>query len=388
MFDAVIFASQGDAAETLRRLVTDSPLIALDRGCDQLPSPYEAARIMNGVSPDIVFLELSDLDQAVSVAAEVRRFSSNTAVIGFGIFASQELRDSLAKSGIHDVLGSAASEGDVADCVDRAIHAIDATRYSNLVVFLPGKAGSGSTVTALNVAGALKRDLEQRVLLLEADTRSGILATLTDSHPRLHLQDILERAGQLTGAEWESLIVTKSGVDLVFARHNRRGSLPQWYGYYQLLKLVCSRYDMVIVDLPEAVNEATAEIVQRAETIHIVCTPELPSAELGRQRRDELLARGVERDRISVIMNRWTGRGMASEEFEKNLDLPIAFQIPNDYLTINQATLAGGFADPSSELGQSFARLARQLAGVAEPEPTGALAGFLSRWRQRSVPAH
>jgi Flp pilus assembly CpaE family ATPase len=383
MFDAVIFANPGPAAATLRRLVTESPFLALERGFDKFPSTYEATRVMNTLSPDIIFLDLTDLDQALSVASEIRRLSTDTAVIGFGAIVSQDLSSSLIGLGIHGVLGSTASASAVAEVVDRAVHAMDSTRYSNLLVLLPGKAGSGSTASALNLAGALKRDLGQSVLLLEADTRSGILDTLTGAQPQLYLQDILKRAGQMTGADWESIPVAKSGVDLVFARRGTQGLLPQWYGYYQLLKLVCSRYDTVIVDLPEAVNDATAEIVRRADKTYIVCTPELPPIELARQRLDELLVRGVKRTRISVILNRWIDRGMTTEEFENKLGLSIAFQLPNDYQAACQATLAGGYVDPSSKLGQSFGGLARKIAGIAEPEPPRVPAGLFGRWRQR-----
>ena len=384
MFSAVIIANPGDAAETLGRLVSDSPLVALDRAFSQLPSPYEAARIMNGLSPDIVFLDLSELDQAVAVASEIRSHSPNTAVIGFGALTDPDLCDALAKVGIHGVLGTTPYLSDVAAQVDQAVHAVDVTRYPNLIVFLPGKAGSGSTVAALNVAGAIRRDLDRRVLLIEADTRSGILATLTGTQPREHLQDILARAGSLSGAEWHNLPSTKAGVDLVFARRDTRGPLPQWDGYYHLLKLVCARYDTVIVDLPEAVNDATAEIVRRAEANYIVCTPELPSCELARQRREELLDRAVERPRISVVMNRWVDqKKLTTGAFEELLGLPIAFHLPNDYPATRRATLAGGCVDPSSELGQSVVRLARQITGLTEPEPASALSGILTRWRSR-----
>src|SRR6266849_1921343 len=59
-----------------------------------------------------------------------------------------------------------------------AIRKVRAGVSDKLSVFLPSKAGSGSTTAALNVAGAFATGLGKKTLLIEADLHSGVLSTL------------------------------------------------------------------------------------------------------------------------------------------------------------------------------------------------------------------
>jgi Flp pilus assembly CpaE family ATPase len=78
------------------------------------------------------------------------------------------------------------------------------------------------------------------------------------------------------------------------------------WGYQRLLSFVRSRYDVVIGDLPEVVNDATEVVARAAQTIFVVTAPSSPSLYLASRRRYELEARGVAAAKIKYIVNRKT----------------------------------------------------------------------------------
>ena len=108
--------------------------------------------------------------------------------------------------------------------------------------------------------------------MIEADLNSGVLAVLLKATFHRSLLDALDKADELDYSSWTHCVVNKLGIDLLLA--DRSKPFPSWSSYLHLLQFVKSRYDLIVVDLPEVVNDATAEIVRRSKYIFTVCTPE------------------------------------------------------------------------------------------------------------------
>ena len=68
------------------------------------------------------------------------------------------------------------------------------------------------------------------------------------------LPDALEHQGEfLSPLEWRQLTAQLQGMDLLLSNPSRRGRLPSWADYYQLLLLIQKQYDYIVVDLPEVI---------------------------------------------------------------------------------------------------------------------------------------
>ena len=169
-----------------------------------------------------------------------------------------------------------------------AIRKVRAGVSEKLSVFLPAKAGSGSTTVALNVAGALAIRPGKKTLLIEADLHSGVVSTLLNITPSLPLVDALASAATLDYSAWTKYVVKAAGLDALLTDRAKTRPLPSWMNYHQLLRFALGRYDHVIADLPEVINDATEELVRSAHAVLVVCTPEVLSLTLARHRLDEL----------------------------------------------------------------------------------------------------
>jgi Flp pilus assembly CpaE family ATPase len=157
--------------------------------------------------------------------------------------------------------------------------------------------------------------------------------------------------------------------------------MPQWHDYFLLLDAVKMQYDFVLVDLPELVNPATREIVQRARQVFTVCTPELPSLRLAQRRLEELRGWRVPDDRIQLLLNRWHSGDISPDDVRALIGRPVFQVIPNDYPTVRRAMMEGRTVGPATKLGKAFGDLAAALLQSGSPaEKSGALSrlrGFL-----------
>lgn len=366
MFSGLILSPEPNACRTIRRLSVDTHQVSIGGTLSHLPTPYEMDRIAITTCPDIVFIDLRALDRSsLEILEDLRTALPGTALVGFGSPPMSSRESIGVLEAVDACLGVAGGLDEFRNTVKEAIRCVDRTIHGNLFAFLPSKAGSGCSVTALNIAGRVTTVLGRTVLLIDGDTRSGILSVLTGSSPRLELQDAIRSIHTIGRAEWHSNhVASRFGADLLLGKPSTGRSLVEWHHYYQLLRFVSSEYDFVFVDLPEAVNDATAEAVSRARSVFIVCTPELLSIELARQRKQELAARGVDLGRVSVILNRATPRGIPPDRIEELLDLQVAITLPNDYHSILESTINSEMVNSASHLGRAYLAAAETLVGA------------------------
>lgn len=333
------------------------------RALPRYGAPYELTRLMNVLTPQLVFLEVGPSPEAVEAAREIRAVSPKTPVIGFGCDCEPDQLRELEKAGVSNLLFWPFTAGKFKSAVIRAIDQERIDSSSKVVAFLPAKAGSGSSTAALNVAGALARAHNQEVLIIDADMHSGVQALLLGCSSEKSIADALENARALDDAMWGTLALRARGLTLLAAPGC--GGVTRLFSpwdYLHLLGFARSRYDCVVIDLPEVVNDATEAVVKQAEEIYVVCTPELASLTLARRRIVELQTRGAEDDRVAVVLNRHSNRGLKLHEVEEVVGRKVALALPNDYPRVCKAGLKAGLLEGESKIARAFADFAHLVA--------------------------
>jgi pilus assembly protein CpaE len=371
VFKAILLVHDESAGLTIENLALESKQVTFQRTLNRFPQAHELGKILNTFTPDLAFLDLSDWDSALAAAADIRSLAPRTPIIGFGAGWAPHKETQCADAGITDLLVSPVTLKKFQDCVERAIHKMRGTGQENLLAFLPAKAGSGCSIIALNLAGYLadtssKDSLGKKVLLIEGDLHSGVISVLVGGKHPYSLLDALEASGQLDYSEWSKYIVKFHGLDVLLCGRPRKSILPLWSNYHQLLDFAASRYDYILVDLPEVVNDATVEIVRRAKRVFVVCTPEMPSLSLAPHRCEELQTRGIPAEKIALLLNRWHKGEATAEQVQDLLKFPVSAVFENDYLSVSRATRESALVNPETKLGRSFVAFARTLAGAPD----------------------
>jgi pilus assembly protein CpaE len=255
MFGAVLFAHSEAEAAAVEQLAIESKQVSFQKTSYRFPQPFELAQILNAHSPSLVFLDFSDWSTALTTARSIRSHSRGTAIIGFGGgWQSGGEAESVA-AGVTDLLISPFTLKKFEDSVERAIQKMRGAVQENLLAFLPAKAGSGCSTIALNTAGYLaglagKGSTGRKVLLIEADLHSGVISVLLDTRHVWSVLDALENAGELDYSLWMKYVTKIHGVDFLLADPAKK-VFASWTNYHHLLDFAASRYDHILVDLPE-----------------------------------------------------------------------------------------------------------------------------------------
>jgi MinD-like ATPase involved in chromosome partitioning or flagellar assembly len=354
------------AADAIEMMTMDSGAFLPCIKITPLPPAKEIARSLTAQNPAIVLLDLGDWIEAAGIAKEIQHSLPRTVIIGFRPRWDRAEQFKFEEAGILDLLPEPFSPGDIEAAAYEAIHRRYPLTHKNILAFVPAKAGGGCSTVALHVAAALAGS-DKKVLLVECDQRSGPLSIMLNLEQNKGLPEVLQHEAEfMSPLEWRQFTAQHMGLDLLLSNPNRRGRLPSWADYYRLLQFAQKQYDYIVVDLPEVINQATAEFVRNARVVFIVCQPELPSLKLAKLRRSELESCEIPPENIKVLVNRWEKRRLTMENIEKAVDGKVFATVPNDYKEVRDSILETRLASPSSSFGKACEALAQNISGLPE----------------------
>jgi pilus assembly protein CpaE len=393
MLSLALYTENPDSEFCIEQLVQESSqynLVIKSRPDSPAADLFQSLKRLD---PDVVLLDLTEWsrpdseENAVGAAALARFLQASdlrAVVIGFVASSSPAQQDEFKEAGIADLLPLPFSSLELEKIVYDALHREHPVSNQNILAFLPAKAGAGCSVITMNTAAAVANQLQKKVLLLEADRRSGPLAIMLNLERHRGLPQALTSAASLTTLSWQQQYVEAFGVHILLAEAGGRKTQPGWADYYQLLHFVQKKYDFVFADLPEVVNPASAEVARCARGVFLVCTPEVPSLRMTIQRLAELEEYGVGADRVHIILNRQERRGLPVQEIEAILGHSIFAALPNDYARIRDAIVESRLVASDSPFGEGCVALARKLSGLKESSLMDTTFGLLSKLRRRA----
>jgi MinD-like ATPase involved in chromosome partitioning or flagellar assembly/CheY-like chemotaxis protein len=361
---AALFIADTNMAGLLRRLAGESNEFAIGSIVELTTVGYAVARTLSTSMPDVILMEMTDLDRDLPQAAKIHQQAPRIPLVGL---ASKDIQQALSRSASSDFTSLVVwpfTATELEQAISGAIHKLHGGIFENLLAFVPGKAGSGASTVVLHTALILAQELKRRVLVIEGDLHSGLLSEMLSVKPKHSIRDVLAEASRIDNMGWQGFVTSVGGVDFLLTKPEVKTPVPSWAHYFQMLHFAAEKYDLVLADLPEVVNPATAEIVRTARAVYVVSTPEIASLQLSKQRCEELHNWGVERGRIQALLNRGHKSDIAAPEAAQILGCPVAATFPNDYRTLKRATTDGGLLDKRSDLGAAYLKFSRILTGA------------------------
>lgn len=350
------------AADAIDLLAQESGAFQVCYKACPVPPAKEVVRALSVQNPAIILLDLGDWDEASRLTSEIQHNQARAVIVGFRPRWNRAEQLTFEDAGILDLLHEPFSPGDIEAGAYEAMHRRYPVTHQNILTFLPAKAGSGCTTVTLHLASALAAT-GKKVLLIECDRRSGPLSIMLNLERHNGLPEALEHHGELSPLEWRQVTAQLLQMDLLLANPTRRSRLPSWADYYQLLLFAQKQYDYIVVDLPEVINQATAEFVRNARAVFIVCQPEMPSIKLANFRRSELEICEIPGDRVNVLVNRWERGRLTKQAIESMVGGPVFGTLPNDYKEIRNAVMESRLAAPSSAFSKACEALAPTILG-------------------------
>jgi MinD-like ATPase involved in chromosome partitioning or flagellar assembly len=303
MLTALIFGADREITSQLQQLCSLTQDVCVYRSLEHYPQCHESMRLLNSFAPQIVFLGADDEAAAHAVEHDIRSIQPSTAILGVSARCKRPDFFESAFGGF-SVCPMPCSPDDFRAAIFQALETADGKKNGAVFAFQPAKAGSGATTTALFVSHILATLGEKRVLVLECDLHAGPISMLYNLRPAYSMMDALEDSHRLTDEAWNEMVTHTGGID-VLSSVSRLGvrEVSPW-GYQRLLSFVRSRYDVIIADLPEVVDNATEVVVRAAQAVFIVTAPSTPSLFLAGRRRYDLEARGIGTAKVKYVINR------------------------------------------------------------------------------------
>jgi len=219
------------------------------------------------------------------------------------------------------------------------------------------------------------------VLLSDFDLSCGMLRFMLKLTNGFAVPDAIERAADLDENLWPPLVTRVHGMDVLHAGRINPDSRIDLVQINRLIAFMRRTYQVLCFDLSGNLEKYSLEIMQESKRILLVCTGEIPSLHLAREKLGYLKDAGL-MARISVILNRVEKRPQfTKDQVEDMLGVPVARVFANDYQAVNRALEEGSLLDSNSELGKSFADFAAQLMNQPGPAAEVAKRRFLGFFR-------
>jgi pilus assembly protein CpaE len=254
-----------------------------------------------------------------------------------------------------------------------------------ILSFIPSKAGVGTTTLALNITAALARPGDKRVLLTDLDLNSGMLRFLLQLFPEYSIIDAVENVENLDEVIWPQVTTSRFNMDLLHSGRVNPNLRIEPEQVSKLLTFVRRNYDSLVFDHSGNLERYSLEVMQESKQIFLVCTPEIPSLHLAREKMTFLKSLGLD-SRVFLLLNRVPKRSMFTvDQVEELVGVKVAYSFSNDYYAVNRATTQAECLAPDSVIGAQCADFVRNLGDLrAHEKAAGGRRKFLEFFTTQS----
>lgn len=372
MLRAIIISPDSDMSSRLADLIRSQGKVALMKTTDRFLSGYDLERFLRANAPQIVFLSIEDLEKAKSVLKGIEETLPGCQVVAIDRTCDPQVLLSLMHIGVREFLpypfdgqAYASAVGRLAELLDKKPAKIEFS--DNVFCFLPSKAGAGTSTIALNTAVAMSRVPDNHVLLMDLDLNSGMIGFMLKLDNVYTIYDAAENAGKLDEHLWPQLVASIGKLDVLPAGRLDPQTRVEPVQIRQLISFARRFYGSICIDLSGNMEKFSIEVMQEAKKILVVCTPEIPSLHLARQKLSLLQSMDLG-EKAAVLMNRSQKRPIIStEQIQSLLGVPVYQEFPNDYRGVHNALTTGREIDAASELGKQFAQLSYSMLDQSPP---------------------
>jgi pilus assembly protein CpaE len=256
-----------------------------------------------------------------------------------------------------------------------------------MIAFYGAKGGVGATTVAINTAIALHMEHDRKVVLVDGVLQFGDHRVFLDLGPdRKSITDAVSAPSVDADLMKSILVKHDSGVDLLLAPGSpEEGDLIREDRLTEVLALLRSMYDFVIIDVEKRLGDLTLSVLDHADEIHIVMTADLSCLKNVRLALEALDRIGYDRNRLRLVLNRSNAfTGISVGAAENALKREFETKIINEYRTAITAQNSGkpfSYARPDSALSKEISGLANRIDASGMPAKAGAKTGAVAARR-------
>lgn len=236
------------------------------------------------------------------------------------------------------------------------------------VITVAGAKGSiGKTVISVNLALALRRETGRPVVILDADTHFGDVATMLDLSPQRTVGDLLlllERVDRETINEF--LTSHPSGLQVLAAPDREGWERCDGESLKRLINLLAQTHDFVVIDTSGSFDPLVRACIEVSTLTLVITTGEVSSIRDTAAAVRRLESWEADPARVKVLLNRGVRvDGFRMDDLKEAISYDVFWQVPYDRrvpvsVQLGQPVMLQG----KSPAAQSLTALARLIAGT------------------------
>jgi len=366
MLRGIIICPDVDLNERLEAILTEIGVVSITRTLERYPNSLEMLRVIRAHAPQLIFVSTESTAKAIEVAREVEKNVPGVQIVAISRFCDPQILLEVMRAGIREFVSLPFDRQTltdtllrIKDTVQQRPPAIEAT--TQVFSFLPAKAGVGTSTLALNAAVAMSRLPNNNVLLSDFDLNSGMQRFMLKLDNTYCVTHAAEHALEMDESLWPTMVTSLDQLDVLHAGKLNPDFRLEPTQIRHLMEFMRRNYGALCFDLSGNLEKYSLEIMHESKRIFLVCTPEIPSLHLAREKY--LYLKQVDlAERVCVLLNRCQKRPLITPaQIEQLLGLPIYMTFPNDYQGVQRALTAGRWVEPNGELGKQFTALAHAM---------------------------
>lgn len=329
---------------------------------------------------DLIVID-RDISEAEGLARQIYTVASAVPCIAIVPELTTAVMRRLVHAGMRDVIGQPTPYTDMVMTIQSLLNVeLDrrkslgspepsARRRGKLVVVSSTKGGVGTTTIAVNLAVALRQLTSANVALTDFGLQFGDVGVHLNLWSRYTMQDLLHQSSEISEAMLDQVLQDhKAGIRVLLAPNE-----PEAAGEVtseqidHILDSLLEHYAYVVVDTWSFLDEVALKLIQRADEILIVTTPEIPTLKNAKHFLAYLRKHGLSVGRITLVLNRFPSvEGISLQDVQTHLGYPISANIPSEGRMITHSINQGVpivISHPKSWAAQSIMKLAAYVAG-------------------------
>ncbi len=287
-----------------------------------------------------------------------------------------EVLRSAIRLGIRDFFGQPYNRDEVLNVVHAAVKYLSErerieTGKGQIWSFFGAKGGVGCTTLAVNLGVACARRTSEKVLLVDLNLQSGHDALYLNVKSKYTVFDVLQN---LENLDLDVLLKTMprhaSGLYVLPGLfHIEEAELVTGAQIGTLLDILCSSFDLILVDNHPFFNEVSLKALDLSEKIFLISTLDLPTIYNSKRVLDLFTKMGYLQDKILVVLNRYEFYpGLQPQEMEKVLRFPIFGRVNEHDIGVVTACANHGvpivLKVPHSKMSRDILDIADRLMGT------------------------
>jgi pilus assembly protein CpaE len=382
MFNSLVVCPDQKLSARLEEALKATGNVSAVRVIDRYPGAVEVIRSLRAQAAEILFLSFESVTEALNIVKALEGEASSVQVVAIHRQMDPEVLLESMRSGVREFLVDPFDPHAVQESLAHIKALLERRPASYQITneiysFLPSKAGAGASTLVLNVSAALARKPGVNVLLSDFDLNSGMMRFMMKLSNSFSVTDAIENSSRMDDQLWPQLVSKFEQLEVLNAGPVNPSYRIEPGQIRNLVAFMRRNYKVLCFDLSGNLERYSIELMQESKRVFMVCTPEIPSLHLAREKLQFL--KKIELDgRVSILLNRVHKKPLLTkDQVEDILGVPVATVFPNDYHGTNHALAKATVVSLASELGKAFAQFADTLVEEKHPDRVNGKRKFL-----------